>query len=324
MAAIGRSVPSRRQPIGPYPEVMGRPAERGRVRAPGRDGRFDGSGTVPVAIDLTRLRGLGDDPDLSAAGPVGRPGGTPAELSPAEQLERAADPAGEVADAQHEEVEQPVIGHDRQPRADEARDELAGVGDEGDRRLQLEPLAVDLDRVLQRRHLAEQPQGGDPVRQASQTVLVRAGGRGHDPRVPADPGGDREQGLDGRLAARSRQGGRTEVDRPRGREPGAPAPSAPDRSGTPSAVASTLPVPAGTIANGIPLPASATVKPATVPSPPTATTSPAASRIARDPASPIDAASSTWTVIGARPVASRDQASTSATIRDRWRRVAQP
>ena len=144
-----------------------------RSSAPGRTVDLERARTRPVAVDLARLVGLGGHPDASTAEPERLPRRAPAELGPVEQLERAADPAGQAGDAQDEQVEQPVVGLDRQSRPDPARDQLAGVGDEGHRRLELEPLSVDVDDVRAAGRARRAARGRRPSRRACRSDASR-------------------------------------------------------------------------------------------------------------------------------------------------------
>ena len=142
----------RSRPIGPYPEVMGRPAERGRRGRPGRTVASSGSGTVSVAVDLARLGRARRRSGSVARGP-GRPpprGSRRARSGRAARARRGPRPRG-CATRRTRRSSSPSSGTIGSRGRTRPGDELAGVGDERDRGLELEPLVVDLDRVPQRR-----------------------------------------------------------------------------------------------------------------------------------------------------------------------------
>ena len=212
--------------------------------------------------------------------------------------------------AEHDQVELAVGRVDRPARPDPARDEVAGVRDEREVTLDVEGLAVGVDPEVGGLEAHDLADRGADVRPEPHPAFPLVLGRGHDPGIEAHPAGDREDPLLGSWPV-ARPG--VQRARPRSMTRGRPwrMASRPERMPRiPSEPARTLPVPAGTIASGVPRPMSAVAASRTVPSPPTATTSGAsvasasAARVVLERRPPPPA--------GSRPVAMADRPMTAA------------
>ena len=186
----------------------------------------------------------------------------------------AAQPVERVLRAEDDQLEAAVRGIERPPRTDPPGDDVAGVRDEDEVAADLELLTVGDDPEDGRREPGQLADRGADVRAEPHPALPLVLGGGHDPRVEAHPAGDEEHVLAVRRGASRRRRAPArppEVDRPLA--PWRIASTAARTLPSPSADASTLPVPPGTIASGIGRPARADAASRIVPSPPAATTS---------------------------------------------------
>ena len=193
-------------------------------------------------------------------------------VGPPQQVDRSAQPVDQVRDRRRQEV-QPTIGRvERLARPEPARDEVAAVGDEHEQ-------ALDLERRRRRRRCGSAPDSSRDeladrradVRPEAQPALPLVLGRGHDPGVEAHPDRDGEGPLVDDAVGPAPAGlAEVELTRLAGRDQRRGPARTPRMR---SAPARTLPVPPGTMASGVSLPAMAVATSRTVPSPPATTTS---------------------------------------------------